>query len=114
MRAIARRVSDRQQLVFDWNTAAVPVTAERENAAISLEGEEADGHERRNSTGRSPVLLGEAQPPGNPASSGTPPSPGDGDTDRAPARSDRAGIAGQGKPDHQPRDCGRPGERNGD
>src|SRR5436190_2235817 len=107
MRAITRRASDRQQLVFDWNTAVVPVTAEREKATISFEGAEADGHERRNSSGRSPLLLGEAEPSGNPTSNGTPSLPGDGDTDRAPARADRAGVAGQGEPDHQPRGGGR-------
>ena len=74
MRVSTRRTADRQQLVFDWNAAAVPATTERDNAIIDVEAEAAhaheghNGHERRDSSGRSPVLLSEARSSGSPES----------------------------------------------
>src|SRR5882724_1533889 len=114
MRVTTRRASDRQQLVFDWTSAAVPATADREKTIINVEDEAANGHERRNPTGGSPVLLGEARPSGNPESGCAPEPFGAGDIDRALARSDRAGHADQGGSGDQQGHAGRPSGRNGD
>src|SRR4051794_478832 len=106
------KAPDRRQMTFDWNAAALTAATERAEKITDVEGEP-HGHNRRDSAGGPPILLGEARPLGEPASGRSPESPGTGNADAAFTRRDDAGHASEGESRLQPEHSGGPSRRTG-